>query len=101
LVDKIEIQKLIDVIAETKLLLVADGGVMHMGVALFVPQILSLFIKGIPPELRIPPEYRSLSITSQTGLINDISTLEVLNKVQLAFSGDGIVGTDVLDMRHE
>lgn len=84
LVDQIDLQKLIRVISESKLLLVADGGAMHMGVALEVPQMVTLFIKGIPPFLRIPEAYRALSITSQTGLINDISTKDVLLKVKLA-----------------
>lgn len=86
LVNQIDLQELIRVIAVTKLLLVADGGAMHMGVALKVPKIIALFIKGIPPFLRIPEEYRMSSITSHTGLINDIPTEDVLHKAKLALT---------------
>ena len=72
-----------------------------MGVALQVPQIVSMFIKGIPPDLRIPEDYRALAITSQTGLIDDISTEEVMAKIQLAFSGVGVAKTNMLHMRHQ
>ena len=101
LVNQIELQELIRVIAETKLLLVADGGAMHMGVALNVPQMIALFIKGIPPFLRIPEEYRTFSITSQTGLINDIPTQDVLHKVELALTALTVAFPDVSDMRQE
>lgn len=101
LVNQIDLQDLINVLAETKLLVVADGGAMHMGVAVNVPQIVALFIKGIPPFLRIPEEYRPLAITSSTGLINDIAVHEVLEKIQVACSRFGIVESNMLHMRHE
>ena len=101
LVNQIDLQRLISVLAETKLLLVADGGAMHMGVALNVPQMVSLFIKGIPPFLRIPEEYRPLAITSATGLINDIAVQEVVKRVEIAVSAVGVVEPNMFDMRHE
>ncbi len=99
LVNQINIHELIQILSETKLLLVADGGAMHLGVALQVPQIISLFIKGIPPDLRIPDEHRSLAITSQTGFIRDISTADVMAKIHLAISNDGMTLSNTLNMR--
>jgi len=71
----------LQILARTQLLLVADGGAMHMGVSMQVPHIVSLFIKTIPPELRLPPHYQSNAITSHTGAVGDIGAQQIVDKV--------------------
>ena len=81
LVNQINLTQCLQVLASTQLLLVADGGAMHMGVAMQVPQIVSLFIKTIPPELRLPIQYQSDAITSKTGAVKDIPVQKIVEKV--------------------
>jgi ADP-heptose:LPS heptosyltransferase len=74
------LQQCLKFLARTQLLLVADGGAMHMGVAMQVPQIISLFIKPIPPQLRLPIQYQSDAITSLTGAVKDIAAQQIVDK---------------------
>ena len=80
LVNQLKLQQCLQVLALTQLLLVADGGAMHMGVAMQVPRIVSLFIKPIPPELRLPIQYQFDAITSRTGCVKDIAAQQVIDK---------------------
>jgi hypothetical protein len=84
LVNQLNLPQCLQVLARTQLLLVADGGAMHMGVAMQVPKIVSLFIKPIPPELRLPIQYQSDAITSRTGGVIDIPAHQIVDK-SLAF----------------
>jgi hypothetical protein len=54
---------------------------MHMGVAMNVPKIVSLFIETITPELRLPINYQLNAITSPTGNVKDISAHQIAAKV--------------------
>lgn len=83
LVNQLKLQQCLQVLARTKLLVVADGGAMHMGVAVKVPQIVSLFIKTIPPELRLPSYYQPNAITSHTGAVGDIEAQQIVDKALL------------------
>ena len=80
LVNQLNLPQCLQVLARTQLLLVADGGAMHMGVAMQVPKIVSLFIKSIPPELRLPIQYQSDAITSLTGGVTDIVAQQIVDK---------------------
>jgi hypothetical protein len=71
MVNQLSLSECIDELARTKLLLVADGGAMHLGVAVQVPQMVSLFIKEIPPNMRIPNRYHEHAIVSTTGYIKE------------------------------
>ena len=86
LVNQLSLDDLKDILLDTKLLLVADGGAMHMGIALDIPAIVSLFIRGIPPPLRIPDSYHEFAVTSHTGLINDIPSDQIINKANFALN---------------
>ena len=81
LVNQLNLLQCLQVLARTQLLLVADGGAMHMGVAMQVPQIVSLFIKPIPPELRLPLSYVANAISSHTGAVRDIGAQQIVDKV--------------------
>jgi hypothetical protein len=81
LVNQLKLQQCLQILARTQLLLVADGGAMHMGVAMNVPKIVSLFIKTITPELRLPINYQLNAITSPTGNVKDISAHQIAAKV--------------------
>lgn len=43
------------------MLVCADGGLMHLGVACDVKKIVALFIEGIPPAYRLPQEYHDMA----------------------------------------
>jgi len=81
MVNQLSLSECIDELARTKLLLVADGGAMHLGVAVQVPQMVSLFIKEIPPNLRIPNRYHEHAIVSNTGYIKDIDAGQIVEKI--------------------
>jgi heptosyltransferase-2 len=81
LVNQLKLQQCLQILARTQLLLVADGGAMHMGVAMNVPKIVSLFIETITPELRLPINYQLNAITSPTGNVKDISAHQIAAKV--------------------
>jgi len=80
LVNQLNLLQCLQVLARTQLLLVADGGAMHMGVAMQVPQVVSLFIKPIPPELRLPLSYVANAISSHTGAVRDIGAQQIVDK---------------------
>lgn len=77
LIDQLSLHQCIQLLSRTKLLLAADGGAMHLGVAAWTNKIVGLFICGIPPELRLPVDYHVHAVVSPTGLINDISVDDV------------------------
>ena len=80
LVDQLNLPQCLQILARTQLLLVADGGAMHMGVAMNVPNIVALFIKTIPPDLRLPLNYQPNAITSHTGAVQDIEAQHIVDK---------------------
>ena len=80
-VDQLSLHQCTQLLSRTALLLVADGGAMHLGVAVGVEKIIGLFIAGIPPELRLPLEYHSQALISPTGFINDIRVEDICAKV--------------------
>ena len=86
-VNQLSLSECIDELARTKLLLVADGGAMHLGVAVQVPQMISLFIKDIPPNLRIPNRYHEHAIVSSTGFIKDIDPNQIAQKIKNVLAG--------------
>jgi ADP-heptose:LPS heptosyltransferase len=88
MVNQLSLSQCIDELARTKLLLVADGGAMHLGVAVQVPQIVSLFIKEIPPNLRIPNRYHEMAIVSTTGFIKDIDVRHIVRKIEYVLAGE-------------
>ena len=88
MVNQLTLSECIDELARTKLLLVADGGAMHLGVAIQVPQMISLFIKEIPPNLRIPGRYHELAIVSSTGFIKDIDARQIVQKIEHVLAGE-------------
>jgi ADP-heptose:LPS heptosyltransferase len=87
-VNQLSLSECIDELARTKLLLVADGGAMHLGVAVQVPQMVSLFIKEIPPNLRIPNRYHEHAIVSTTGFIKDIDASDIVQKIEHVLAGE-------------
>jgi len=88
LVNQLNLSQCLQILARTQVQLVADGGAMHMGVAVNVPKIISLFIRTIPPELRLPPNYQQHAITSTTGKVSDISKEQIIEKVQQLLQGN-------------
>ena len=76
-IDQLSLQQCTRLLSRTKLLLAADGGAMHLGVAAWTEKIIGLFIRGISPELRLPADYQVHAVVSPTGLINDISVDDV------------------------
>jgi ADP-heptose:LPS heptosyltransferase len=88
LVNQLNLSQCLQILARTQVQLVADGGAMHMGVAVNVPKIISLFISTIPPELRLPPNYQQYAITSTTGKVSDISKEQIIEKVQQLLQGN-------------
>ena len=85
-VNQLSLSECIKVLANTKVLLVADGGAMHLGVAVQVPHMIALFIKEIPPSLRIPSKYHGQSIVSKTGFIRDIAVEDVCHQLELVLT---------------
>ena len=71
-----------NILKSANLFVAADGGLLHLAVAASAKRIVSLFIVGIPPELRIPVKYRSDALTSVSGDVNDIAVSAVANKIQ-------------------
>ena len=90
MVNQLSLSECIDELARTKLLVVADGGAMHLGVAVQVPQMVSLFIKEIPPNLRIPNRYHEHAIVSNTGFIKDIDPNQIAKKIEYVLAGETI-----------
>jgi hypothetical protein len=68
-------------LSQTELLITADGGLMHLGVASGCKRIISLFTKGILPEYRLPMPELMDAIQSQTDAINDIAYGEIIKKI--------------------
>ncbi len=85
-VNKLSLQDCIDVLAQTQVLLVADGGAMHLAVTVHVPSMVSLFIKGIPPLLRIPEAYHENTLVSATGFVRDIDVQKIVERTFLALT---------------
>ena len=48
-VNRLDLRKCLQLLARTQMRLVADGGAMHMGEATNAPDLLTLFIRIIPP----------------------------------------------------
>ena len=88
MVNQLSLAECIDELSLTKLLLVADGGAMHLGVAVQVPQMISLFIRDIPPILRIPNRYHEHAVVSATGFIKDIDPNQIAKKIEYVLSGE-------------
>ncbi|MDR3370197.1 glycosyltransferase family 9 protein [Rhodoferax sp.] len=68
------------------MLVCADGGLMHLGVACDVKIILGLFIERIPPAYRLPRDYHDMALVSPTGSVNDIEASHVVNKLRQLMS---------------
>jgi heptosyltransferase-2 len=81
-VNQTSITDIKSILLRTDLLVCADGGLMHMGVAYDVPKIVGLFIKGIPGVYRLPHIHEVHSITSSTGLIADIAVEALVENIQ-------------------
>jgi len=69
------------ILCNANIFLAADGGLLHLAVAASAKRIIGLFIVGIPPELRIPMEYRADALISSTGDVNDIDIWHIANKI--------------------
>jgi heptosyltransferase-2 len=82
LVGKTTLADCFNILKRAQLFVAADGGLLHLAVAASAKRIVSLFIVGIPPELRIPVNYRSDALTSASGDVNDIAVRAVANKIQ-------------------
>lgn len=80
-VNKVTLQECQSLIARTKLLITADGGLMHLGVATGCPRIISLFTKSILPTYRLSNEYLSDALQSSSDAINDIEPRRIVAKV--------------------
>jgi heptosyltransferase-2 len=80
-VNKVSLQECQSLIARTQLLITADGGLMHLGVATGCQRIISLFTKSILPSYRLSEEYLSDAIQSASDAINDIEPEWVVAKV--------------------
>lgn len=82
LVGKTTLADCFNILKRAQLFVAADGGLLHLAVAASAKRIVSLFIVGIPPELRIPVNYRADALTSASGDVNDIAVRAVANKIQ-------------------
>lgn len=81
LVGKTSLADCFTILSNTNIFVAADGGLLHLAVAASAKRIVSLFIVGIPPELRIPMEYRADALISSTGDVNDIDISRIASKI--------------------
>ncbi len=81
LVNAISLQQCQTILSQTELLITADGGLMHLGVASGCQRIIALFTKGILPEYRLPMPQLMDAIQSQTDEINGIAYLDIVKKI--------------------
>ena len=81
LVNQVSLQECQALIARTQLLITADGGLMHLGVATGCQRIISLFTKSILPAYRLSEEYLQDALQSPSDAINDIEPQWIVEKV--------------------
>jgi len=81
LVNQVSLDECRTLLAQTELLITADGGLMHMGVASGCKRIISLFTKSIAPSYRLTTQYLGDAIQSSSDLINDIDPERIVHRV--------------------
>lgn len=84
LVNAITLKECQAVLSKTELLITADGGLMHLGIASGSQRIIGLFTKGILPQYRLPIPELMDAIQSQTDEINGIAYLDIVKKIRPA-----------------
>lgn len=81
LVNQVSLHECQQVLSQTQLLITADGGLMHLGVASGTQRIVSLFTKSIWPSYRLANPYLKDAIQSPSDMINDIHPQWIVDKV--------------------
>ena len=69
------------ILARTKLLITADGGMMHLAISSGTGHIISLFTQGIDPEYRLPKDLIGQALQSVDQDLNRITPGEIVNKI--------------------
>ncbi len=85
-VDVWSVQESLQAMKESKLLLAADGGAMHLAVCAGTEVIISLFTKGISPSWRLPEQHVCNAIISSTGDVSDINFERICGDVLSVFN---------------
>lgn len=78
--------KLKAILSSCNMLICADGGLMHMGVACDVELIVGLFVSEIPPTYRLPHIYHEMALISETASVQDICPQAIVDKVNCLYS---------------
>jgi hypothetical protein len=81
LVNQTTIQQCKTILNQTELLITADSGLMHLGVASECKRIISLFTHGIMPSYRLPEEFIKDSIQSSSDEINGIEYSQIIHRI--------------------
>ncbi len=80
-VNQMTLQQCSDVLSQTQLLITADGGLMHLGVASGCKRIISLFTRNIMPSYRLSVEFTKDAIQSPTHAINGIAYTQIIHRI--------------------
>ena len=81
LVNQTTIQQCKTILNQTELLITADSGLMHLGVASGCKRIISLFTHSIMPSYRLPEEFIKDSIQSSSDEINGIENTQIIHRI--------------------
>jgi hypothetical protein len=80
-VNQMTLQQCTQVLSQTQLLITADGGLMHLGVASGCKRIISLFTRNISPSYRLSAEFTKDAIQSPTHAINGIAYTQIIHRI--------------------
>jgi len=79
LINQLSLEEIQQCLHTTNTLISPDGGTMHMAVAAGTPHIISLFIKRIQPNWRLPAVYINQAISSTTDNTDNIDPSYIMD----------------------